>query len=269
MAQALAQALALASWPTASPTAIQPPNPSAPQLLAPQLLKKLSALGSGKLATVTDNNLLDGRVTSASWVCLDRLHDVHAIYHLAKDAVATVEMRGWDSGDEELRPVGVRAGIGHGQHSRGGVLDLVVQVLIRESVAVDGLASPSISAGEISTLAHEAFNDAVELGALIVQGFPAFSHPLLAGAEGAEVLSCLGHKVSEKLERYPPSCLIPDGDVEVDLRVSASPKAEVGKAACLLAPEAELRVLAKEASIREDDDAPTATSSKLKVQILS
>jgi hypothetical protein len=43
--------------------------------------------------------------------------------------------RGDDSGDEELRAVGVLASIGHGQQARLGVLQL--EVLVREAVTVD------------------------------------------------------------------------------------------------------------------------------------
>ena len=40
-----------------------------------------------------------------------------------------------DGRDEELRAVGVLSGVGHGQQTRLGVLEL--EVLIRELVAVD------------------------------------------------------------------------------------------------------------------------------------
>ena len=49
--------------------------------------------------------------------------------------VPTVEPGGRDSGDEELRAVGVPASVGHGQQSRLGVLQL--EVLVGELVAVN------------------------------------------------------------------------------------------------------------------------------------
>ena len=44
-------------------------------------------------------------------------------------------LRGHDSGNEELRAVGVLAGVRHGELARPGVLEL--EVLVRELVAVD------------------------------------------------------------------------------------------------------------------------------------
>ena len=52
-----------------------------------------------------------------------------------------IQPRGLDSGDEELRSVGVLAGVGHGQPASSDVLQS--EVLVRKLVAVDGLsASP-------------------------------------------------------------------------------------------------------------------------------
>ena len=47
--------------------------------------------------------------------------------------------RGGYSGDEELRAVGVGAGVGHGQETGLGVSQL--EVLVREFLAVDGLSA--------------------------------------------------------------------------------------------------------------------------------
>lgn len=52
--------------------------------------------------------------------------------------------------DEELRPVGVGAGVGHGQDAGAGVFQ--GEVLICELVAIDGLSSGSIVVGEIAAL---------------------------------------------------------------------------------------------------------------------
>lgn len=50
-----------------------------------------------------------------------------------------------------------------------------------------------ISTSEVTTLQHEVWNDTVELAALVAEA-------LLAGAEGAEVLSGLRDDVVEELE---------------------------------------------------------------------
>ena len=49
--------------------------------------------------------------------------------------MGTIEPRGNDRGDEELRAVGVLSGVGHGEHAGLGVLQL--EVLVLEAVAVD------------------------------------------------------------------------------------------------------------------------------------
>ena len=63
------------------------------------------------------------------------------IVHLSKHDMLPIQPRGLDSGDEELRSVGVLAGISHGQPTCSDVLQS--EVLVRKLVAVDGLsASP-------------------------------------------------------------------------------------------------------------------------------
>jgi hypothetical protein len=48
-----------------------------------------------------------------------------------------------------------------------------------------------VAAGEVTTLEHELGDDAVEVGALVVEGLARAAGALLAGAESAEVLSGL------------------------------------------------------------------------------
>ncbi len=57
---------------------------------------------------------------------------------------------GGHEGDEELRAVGARASVGHGQQEGLGVLHL--EVLVGELVAVDGLTASAVAAGEVATL---------------------------------------------------------------------------------------------------------------------
>ena len=72
---------------------------------------------------------------------------------------------------------------------------LQLEVLILKLVAVDGLATSTIMVGEISTLAHELRDDAMESGSLVGHAI------LLAGAESSEILGCAGNHVSAKLTR--------------------------------------------------------------------
>ena len=72
---------------------------------------------------------------------------------LTEDDVSAIEPRCDDGGDEELRAVGVLASVSHGQETGLGVLQL--EVLVRKLLAVNGLSTRTIVAGEVATLAHE------------------------------------------------------------------------------------------------------------------
>merc|ERR1711976_395131 len=109
------------------------------------------------LSAVSNDDLLGGlsRLRSKA---LDLLDDVHSLDDLAEHHVLSIE------------PLG----LGGGEDSRPGVLQL--EVLVLELVAVDGLASGSVSSGEVATLAHEVRDDTVEGGSLVAVS-------LLAGAQ--------------------------------------------------------------------------------------
>ena len=69
---------------------------------------------------------------------------------------------------------------------------LQTEVLVLELVAVDGLAPGAVAGSEVSSLAHEVGDDAVEGGALVAEA-------LLSGAESTEVLGSLGDHVIPQL----------------------------------------------------------------------
>ncbi len=74
---------------------------------------------------------------------LDLLDEIGPLGHLAKDNVLAIEPRGHDSGDEELRPVGVWASICHAEEEGTVVTEL--EVLVGELVPVDGLCRYQVS----------------------------------------------------------------------------------------------------------------------------
>ena len=156
------------------------------------------------LPRLGDGDLLGG-LAGLGAETLDLLHDVHTLGHGSEDDVLAVEPVGLDGAEEELRAVGVGAGVGHGQNARASVAQ--VEVLVRELLAVDGLAASAVAAGEVATLAHEVVDDAVEVGALEAE-------PLLAGAEGAEVLSSLRDDVSTESHLDAAEGSTIGGDVE-------------------------------------------------------
>src|SRR5215207_9166886 len=107
---------------------------------------------------------------------LDRVEDVHAAGDTAEHGVLAVEPRRLGHGDqEELRAVGVRAGVGHGERAPD---DLVVVELVLEGVA--GAAGPRPVG--IAPLDHEVVDDAMEDHAVVEA----------VGRELAEVLDGLG-----------------------------------------------------------------------------
>jgi len=150
--------------------------------------------GLGHLAGFDDGGLLwvlDGAAAGA--YCLEGLDDLEGliISDLTENDVAAIEPRGLDSGNEELRAVGVGAGIGHGEKTGAGVL--LIEVLIGKLLAVDGLATGAVATGEVTTLEHELGDDAVEGRALITEA-------VLASAELTEVAGSLGDIVVVEVE---------------------------------------------------------------------
>lgn len=93
--------------------------------------------------------------------------------------------------DEELRSVGIRPGVRHGQHAR--TLMLQLKVLVRETLAVDGLAAHSISFCDVTSLDHEMRNDAMKHRSLVPEWLSALPNSLLSCAQVQEVVYCLWH----------------------------------------------------------------------------
>eukprot|EP00438_Fugacium_kawagutii_P024259 Skav223120 [mRNA] locus=scaffold419:817318:818305:+ [translate_table: standard] len=73
-----------------------------------------------------------------------------------------IKVGAWGQSYEELRSVCVLASIGHGEETSSVVRDVSVCPFILEFFAVDGLATSAVTTGEIPSLTHKAWNDAVE-----------------------------------------------------------------------------------------------------------
>ncbi|KAF1769647.1 hypothetical protein GCK72_001464 [Caenorhabditis remanei] len=96
---------------------------------------------------------------------LDLADNIHSFQNLSENNVASIKPWGLDSGDEELGSIGVSSSVGHGQPSGSVVLQL--EVLVSELFSVDRTSSGSVSAGEISSLNHEVFDDTVEFASWV------------------------------------------------------------------------------------------------------
>eukprot|EP00216_Chloropicon_sp_CCMP2111_P006921 CAMPEP_0198234150 /NCGR_PEP_ID=MMETSP1446-20131203/234_1 /TAXON_ID=1461542 ORGANISM="Unidentified sp, Strain CCMP2111" /NCGR_SAMPLE_ID=MMETSP1446 /ASSEMBLY_ACC=CAM_ASM_001112 /LENGTH=244 /DNA_ID=CAMNT_0043914881 /DNA_START=67 /DNA_END=798 /DNA_ORIENTATION=+ len=186
-------------------------SPSAQRKVKVKLKVKVPEFG--ELSAVGDDDGLPGLSALGSDL-LAGLDDVQSLHHLAEDNVGAVEPGGLGSADEELASVGVLSGVGHGQDARASVLQL--EVLVLELHAVDGLATGAVVGGEVTSLAHEARDDAVERGPLEVEGLAALAGALLAGAQAAEVLDGLGNDIGAELHFDPPGGRAADGHVKVN-----------------------------------------------------
>jgi len=117
-----------------------------------------------------------------------------------------IQPRSLGSANKELRTVGVGSSIGHAEDARASVLER--EVLVLELVAIDGLAASSVVVGKVSALAHEVGDDTMESGASVAKAF-------LSGAQGAEILSSLGHHIGPQLHDNSAHGLTTGSDVEI------------------------------------------------------
>ena len=166
-------------------------------------------------ATISNHHLF-ACLASSRTHRLDLFHDIHSVNHLAEHDMAAVQVTRFGSADEELRPVGAWAGVGHGQNSRPSVLQ--VEVLVGELFTENGLAARPISIGEVSPLAHETRNYPMETGALVVQRLSTHTIPLLTCAETFEVLARFGCNVVPELHDDLAHVLPSDSHLEEHLR---------------------------------------------------
>jgi len=67
---------------------------------------------------------------------------------------------------------------------------LELKVFVVKLLSVDALSAGTIASSEISALDHEALDDAVELGPLVVKWLSCFACALLSCTEGSKVLCC-------------------------------------------------------------------------------
>jgi hypothetical protein len=145
----------------------------------------------------------------------DGLDDVHSVGDGTEDAMLAVQPGGLYGAQEKLGTVGVGTGVSHGEDTRASVLES--EVLVGKFLAVDGLATGAVAAGEVTTLTHEIVNDTMEGGALEVKGLAALAHALLAGAEAAEIFGGLGDHVRAEGHFDAAGGLTTDGHVKENL----------------------------------------------------
>jgi len=134
---------------------------------------------SSERLSLDDDDILNRSVASASLNTSNLLNNIHTLHDLAEDSVLAVKVRRGSKADEELTAVGTRAAVGHGQNTRTSVLQRAIK-FVCELAAPDRL-STTTGTGRVTTLKHEAWDDAVEDDAVV----------LTCVGEASEVLACL------------------------------------------------------------------------------
>ena len=125
-----------------------------------------------------------------------------------------IEPVGRCKSDEELRPISVWACICHGEHTSLEMLQLHAWLLICELSSIDRETTSTVSGSEITTLCHEAADDAMEVTLLV-----SVALGVISCTQRSEVFSCLGDVVLVQLENHLSKGLTITRDCEEDLRV--------------------------------------------------
>mmetsp|Transcript_85394 Transcript_85394/g.215284 ORF Transcript_85394/g.215284 Transcript_85394/m.215284 type:complete len:246 (+) Transcript_85394:320-1057(+) len=205
-------------WPSRAavfPDDVQGLNLRRAASIGPRLFRRRSAICIN-LATTVDRHPLRGFPALAA-APLHLVNDLVTCDYLPEDDMLAIQVWSGRSGNKELGAVGVGARIGHGEHAFPRVPS--DEVLVPKLLAIDRLPTCAITASEISTLTHEAWNDAMEHATHVVQPLATPALALLARAEGTEVFRCLRHDISEQLEDYAANGLVVETDLKEDLGV--------------------------------------------------
>jgi hypothetical protein len=114
-----------------------------------------------------------------------------AFFHLSKDQMLAIEPFSLGSADKKLGPICVWSSICHGQDARTCMLQ--DEIVILRFLSVDGPAISAITACEVTTLAHESWDNSVKGGTLIAKSF-------LFSAQSMKVFCCLWNFVCKQLK---------------------------------------------------------------------
>lgn len=106
---------------------------------------------------------------------LDAVHHILSTDNFAENCVMAIQMRLWRVGDEELRTVGSRAGVGHGKRSRFVAIGIAFEFIGKLISWTAGSGS-----GWVAALDHEVGNDAVKYDA-VIKPFASQEHKIVHG----------------------------------------------------------------------------------------
>src|SRR5215831_1945060 len=149
-----------------------------------------------------DRYRIDRKVSRALWHTRDLFYQLNGcIVTLAENGVSAVQMRRWHFSDKELRAVGIRARVGHGQATGAIKCEAGVEFILK------AIARPANTLSQrIAALNHEAGNHPMKNGSVkqrtarLLAGFrisPFFG----SGGQPDKVFYCLGRVGREELAR--------------------------------------------------------------------
>lgn len=164
-------------------------------------------------AAVLDNNVLSGLAT----LCTLPFHFLNyffPLFHNAKYHVFTVQEGRFDCCYKELAAIRVPAGICHRQNVRRGVPQL--KVFVFKLLSVNTFPTRAIASDDVTSLAHEARDNAVKDGALKVLGLSRLALTFFARAQSSKVLCRFRDDIGKELYDNTSSFATADADVEED-----------------------------------------------------
>ena len=160
---------------------------------------ELSELAAGILLSEDGDVFEDDRrewfVASVAGHAGDGFDDIESFEDFSEHGVVVIEVRCWHFGDEELRTVGIGAGVCHGEDA-GHVMSEFSVEFILELVA----RSADADAERAAALDHEIGDDTVEDDAIIERSFFLFmcfgvDEFNLAGGKSNKIFDSVGDEI--------------------------------------------------------------------------
>ena len=106
------------------------------------------------LSTVSSGDLLAGLAIPGPKALHD-FHNIHSLFHLAKDHRFAIQPLSLGSADEKLGTACVGSSICHGRDARTHMLQ---DETLSKFLRIDGLTTSAIMVCEVTTLAHKSWN---------------------------------------------------------------------------------------------------------------
>lgn len=159
-------------------------------------------------ATVDDGAVGEWAVVTISCLKFYGVDHCHAIDDFSKYHMFAVQPGGLGQGDEELRAIGIRPGIGHADPSNAIMLQF--EVLIWKCLTVNAYTASAIPIGEVSSLNHEIFDDTMKFASFISISF-------LPCGQSNKIVHRLGHNFSKEANHYPANIFVSDPHIKENL----------------------------------------------------